>query len=74
MTERFPVAYLFPLRILFGVIMLLEGWGKLQGDWLHGDPLAATLGRWLGVADDRMPDVLPNIGNFGASRYLGFLT
>jgi uncharacterized protein (DUF1501 family) len=35
---------------------------------------AATLGRWLGVADDRMPDVLPNIGNFGASRYLGFLT
>jgi uncharacterized protein (DUF1501 family) len=37
------------------------------------DQYAATLGRWLGVADDRMPDVLPNIGNFGASRYLGFL-
>jgi len=38
------------------------------------DQYAATLGRWLGVADDRMPEVLPNIGNFGASRYLGFLT
>jgi len=51
MTERFPVAYLFPLRLLFGIILLLEGWGKLQGNWLHGDPLAATLGRWL--ADDK---------------------
>lgn len=37
------------------------------------DQYAATLGRWLGVADASMPDVLPNIGNFGASRYLGFL-
>jgi len=23
MTERFPVAYLFPLRILFGIILLV---------------------------------------------------
>jgi uncharacterized protein (DUF1501 family) len=38
------------------------------------DQYAATLGRWLGVADANMPDVLPNIVNFGASRYLGFLT
>jgi uncharacterized protein (DUF1501 family) len=38
------------------------------------DQYAATLGRWLGVADTAMPDVLPNIVNFGASRYLGFLT
>ena len=37
------------------------------------DQYAATLGRWLGVADTAMPDVLPNIVNFGASRYLGFL-
>lgn len=37
------------------------------------DQYAATLGRWLGVADDRMAEVLPNIGNFGAARYLGFL-
>ena len=49
MAERFPVAYLFPLRLLFGIILLLEGWGKLQGNWLHGDPLAATLGRWLAM-------------------------
>src|SRR3954467_14703341 len=47
MTERFPLAYLFPLRILFGVILVLEGWGKLQGDWLHGTPLATSLGNWL---------------------------
>ena len=47
MTERFPLAYIFPLRILCGVILLLEGWGKLQGDWLHGTPLATSLGNWL---------------------------
>ena len=48
MNERFPLAYLVPLRLLFGVILLLEGWGKLQGDWLHGDAAAAaTLDRWL---------------------------
>jgi len=47
MTERVPLAYLFPLRILFGVILLMEGWGKLQGDWLHGTPLVTSLGSWL---------------------------
>ena len=47
MSERFPLAYLFPLRVLFGLILLLEGWSKLQGDWLHGTPLATTLGNWL---------------------------
>ena len=47
MTERLPLAYLFPLRILFGVILVIEGWGKLQGDWLHGTPLATSLGNWL---------------------------
>jgi len=47
MTERFPLAYIFPLRILCGVILLLEGWSKLQGDWLHGTPLASSLGNWL---------------------------
>lgn len=47
MTERFPLAYIFPLRILCGVILLLEGWSKLQGDWLHGTPLAALLGNWI---------------------------
>jgi uncharacterized membrane protein YphA (DoxX/SURF4 family) len=49
MTERFPLAYLFPLRILFGVILVIEGWGKLQGDWLHGTPLVTSLGNWLAV-------------------------
>jgi len=47
MTERFPLAYIFPLRILCGLILLLEGWSKLQGDWLHGTPLASSLGNWM---------------------------
>ncbi len=37
------------------------------------DQYAATFARWLGVADARLPDVLPNVVNFGASRYLDFL-
>ena len=37
------------------------------------DQYAATFARWLGVADAGMPDVLPNIVNFGTSRYLDFL-
>src|SRR5580765_7641309 len=47
MSERIPLVYLLPLRILCGIILVIEGWGKLQGDWLHGTPLAATLGGWL---------------------------
>ncbi|MFN0041103.1 MAG: DUF1501 domain-containing protein [Burkholderiales bacterium] len=38
------------------------------------DQYAATVARWFGVPDSRMAEVLPNIGNWGASRYLGFLT
>lgn len=38
-----------------------HGWGAHQA------------ARWFGVADARVPDVLPDIANFGASRYLGFL-
>jgi uncharacterized protein (DUF1501 family) len=34
------------------------------------DQYAATLARWLGVTDANVPDVLPNVVNFGASRYL----
>lgn len=46
MNERVPLAYLVPLRILCGVILLLEGWGKLQGGWLHGTHLLNTLNDW----------------------------
>jgi uncharacterized membrane protein YphA (DoxX/SURF4 family) len=58
MTERFPLAYIFPLRILCGVILLLEGWSKLQGDWLHGTPLASSLGNWM-AADKPYAFFLP---------------
>jgi uncharacterized membrane protein YphA (DoxX/SURF4 family) len=51
MNERFPLAYLVPLRLLFGAILTLEGWSKLRGGWLHGTPLLRNLDRWLG--DDR---------------------
>src|SRR5438045_6207879 len=47
MSERIPLVYLLPLRILCGIILVIEGWGKLQGDWLHGTPLATSLGGWL---------------------------
>jgi uncharacterized membrane protein YphA (DoxX/SURF4 family) len=47
MSERFPLVYLVPLRLLFGVILVLEGWGKLQGGWLHGTQLLDTLSRWV---------------------------
>src|SRR6478672_5311985 len=47
MNERFPLAALLPLRLLCGLILVLEGWGKLQGGWLHGTPLMTTLGGWI---------------------------
>ncbi len=47
MGDRIPLGYLFPLRILCGLILLMEGWGKLQGGWLHGTTLLNTLGGWL---------------------------
>ena len=37
------------------------------------DQLAATLARWMGVADSELATVVPNIGNF-ASRDLGFFS
>jgi thiosulfate dehydrogenase [quinone] large subunit len=58
MTEHFPLAYLLPLRIIFGIILVLEGWGKLHGDWLHGTPLATSLGNWL-AADKPFGFFLP---------------
>jgi uncharacterized membrane protein YphA (DoxX/SURF4 family) len=46
MNERIPLALLVPLRIFWGLILVLEGWGKLKGDWLHGTPLLSTLDGW----------------------------
>jgi len=47
MGERIPLGYLVPLRILCGLILLLEGWGKLQHGWLHGTPLLNMLDGWI---------------------------
>jgi uncharacterized membrane protein YphA (DoxX/SURF4 family) len=47
MGERIPLGYLVPLRLLWGLILVIEGWGKLQHGWLHGTPLTATLDGWI---------------------------
>ena len=47
MNERIPLAYLVPLRIFFGLILVLEGWSKFQGDWLHGTPILRSLDGWV---------------------------
>jgi uncharacterized protein (DUF1501 family) len=47
-----------------------------QGNTIPGiavDQYAATFARWLGVSDLDVPLVLPNVVNFGTSRYLAFL-
>ncbi len=46
MGERIPLGVLVPLRIFCGLILVLEGWGKLQHGWLHGTPLLETLNGW----------------------------
>src|ERR1043165_3679147 len=80
MTERLPLAYLFPLRILFGGILVIEGGGKLQGDWLHGTPLATSLGNGL-AAEKPYGFFLPVVKSafahpkiFGALVTIGELT
>jgi len=47
MGERVPLGLLVPLRLLCGLILVIEGWGKLQHGWLHGTPLTATLDGWV---------------------------
>jgi uncharacterized membrane protein YphA (DoxX/SURF4 family) len=49
MNERVPLAYLVPLRLFCGIILVLEGWSKFQGDWLHGTPLLGPLDAWIGA-------------------------
>ncbi len=37
------------------------------------DEYAGTLARWFGLSDGQIRQILPNLGNFGSSPYLGFL-
>ena len=37
------------------------------------DEYAGTLARWFGLSDGQIRQILPNIGNFGSSPYLGFM-
>src|SRR5882762_3187255 len=47
MNERSPLAFVVPLRIFVGVILLIEGYSKFSGGWLHGDALHKTLNDWI---------------------------
>ena len=80
MGERIPLGFLVPLRLLCGLILLLEGWGKLQHGWLHGTPLLGMLDGWV-EANKTYPFFLPVVQSarahpkiFGALITLGELS
>jgi uncharacterized membrane protein YphA (DoxX/SURF4 family) len=58
MNERIPLALLLPLRLLVAAILLLEGYQKFMGGWLHGDALFKTTQTWLD-ANRAYPFFLP---------------
>jgi uncharacterized membrane protein YphA (DoxX/SURF4 family) len=47
MGERVPLWLLFPLRILVGVMLVLSGYAKFQGGWLHGTALLTIIDGWM---------------------------
>ena len=47
MRERVPLLCLVPLRLLVGLMLVLSGYQKFQGGWLHGTPLLVILEGWL---------------------------
>lgn len=47
MRERVPLLCLFPLRVLVGVMLVLSGYQKFLGGWLHGTALLAILDGWM---------------------------
>jgi hypothetical protein len=59
MNER-SARLLAPLRLLCGVIMVLEGWQKFQGGWPHGSALLATLDSWVSAGS--RTTFLPMVG------------
>jgi uncharacterized membrane protein YphA (DoxX/SURF4 family) len=48
MSERVPLVCLFPLRVLVGVMLVLSGYHKFLGGWLHGTALLTILDGWAG--------------------------
>ena len=38
------------------------------------DQYAGTLARWFGLSDGQIRQILPNLGNFGSSPYVGFIS
>jgi len=53
----------------------VDSW-ELQGRWIPTssvDQYAATLLAWMGASAGQLDTVLPNLGNFGGARNLGFV-
>jgi uncharacterized membrane protein YphA (DoxX/SURF4 family) len=46
MGARVSLWLLLPLRLLVGVMLVLSGYQKFQGGWLHGTALLTTLDGW----------------------------
>ena len=69
MNERIPLAYLLPLRLFCGVILVLEGWSKFKGNWLHGAPILHTLDGWVD-ANSMYPFFLSVVENARAAEDL----
>jgi thiosulfate dehydrogenase [quinone] large subunit len=47
MGERVPLWFLFPLRILVGVMLVLSGYQKFKSGWLHGTELMTIVDGWI---------------------------
>lgn len=53
----------------------VDSWEQ-QGRWIPSssvDQYAATLLAWMGASAGQLDTILPNLGNFGSARSLGFL-
>ncbi|MGS5089027.1 hypothetical protein ACVC7V_21290 [Hydrogenophaga sp. A37] len=67
---------LSPTLALGGPDDVGEASWERQGRWIPTtgvDQYAATLLKWFGANDSQLNTILPNLGNFGSARDLGFL-
>ena len=66
----------YPALVLGGPDDVGASSWELHGRWIPTasvDQYAATLLRWLGASEPQLDTILPNLGNFGSNRSLGFL-
>jgi uncharacterized protein (DUF1501 family) len=66
----------YPDLVLGGANDVGQDPWELQGRWIPTssvDQYAATLLSWFGASDSQLNSVLPNLGNYGSARSLGFV-